>query len=245
MLVRIQTPTPFEIIPQRRRRPVFHTRSFHHDCFLPMRVFHRFLFPTLVLGLFLLAAPPASAQSQATVGEPAPAFTLPDTDGTTHRLSDFEGKYVVLEWLNFECPFVGKHYDSGNMQKLQASYTDKDVVWLSIVSSAEGKQGYYPPKEMKAQMKKHNGDMTAILMDPSGEVGRTYGAKVTPHMYVISPEGTLLYKGGIDDKPTTDEADIKGATNYVSNALDQALNGKEVTPKTAAPYGCTIKYAAK
>jgi peroxiredoxin len=192
--------------------------------------------------VLLVAAPTALAQ--APVGQPAPAFTLPDTQGDKHSLSDFEGKYVVLEWLNFECPFVGKHYDTGNMQKLQKTYTAKDVVWLSIVSSAEGKQGYYPPEKMKAQKKKHDGHMTAILMDPSGEVGRSYGATVTPHMYVINPEGTLIYKGGIDDKPTTDDADVKGATNYVRKALDRAMNGKEVSPQTAPPYGCTIKYAS-
>ena len=195
----------------------------------------------LVLGLGL----PRAVHAQATVGESAPAFTLSDTDGDKHSLSDFEGKYVVLEWLNFECPFVGKHYGTGNMQQLQQTYTKKDVVWLSIVSSAEGKQGYYPPEEMTAQKNKHDAHMSAILMDPSGDVGRTYGATVTPHMYVINPEGTLIYKGGIDDKPTTDEADVKGATNYVDNALTQAMNGKEVDPKTASPYGCTIKYASK
>ena len=191
-------------------------------------------------------APMASAQSnQAEVGEQAPAFTLEAADGDKHSLSDFEGKYVVLEWLNFECPFVGKHYGSGNMQKLQQTYTDEGVVWLSIVSSAPGKQGYYPPKEMVSQKKKHNGNMTAILMDPSGTVGKKYGATVTPHMYVISPEGQLLYRGGIDDKPTTDEADIEGATNYVRGALQAAMNGEAVSPKQAKPYGCTIKYASK
>ena len=196
-----------------------------------------------LLGL-AVAAPMAAAQSQATVGEQAPIFTLTAADGETHSLSDFEGKYVVLEWLNFGCPFVQKHYGSGNMQSLQEEYTEKGVVWLSIVSSAEGKQGYYPPKEMVEQKQKHNGNMTAILMDTSGEVGRKYGAQVTPHMYVINPEGQLVYKGGIDDKPTTDEADIEGATNYVRMALDQAMNGEEVEVKTAQPYGCTVKYAA-
>lgn len=201
---------------------------------------------TIGCALCLLLGPPLTlGQSQATIGEKAPNFTLPDTEGEQHRLADYEGKYVVLEWLNFGCPFVGKHYGSGNMQALQETYTDKGVVWLSIVSSAEGKQGYYPPKEMKAQKEKHNGNMTAILMDPSGTVGRKYGAKVTPHMYVISPEGELLYKGGIDDKPTTDEADIEGANNYVRTALNQAMNGEEVDPKTAPPYGCTVKYAVK
>jgi peroxiredoxin len=207
-------------------------------------VLRRPLFAVLSVCLLLLAAPAASAQSQATVGDSAPNFTLPDTEGEEHTLADYEGKYVVLEWLNFGCPFVGKHYGSGNMQRLQETYTDEGVVWLSIVSSAEGRQGYYPPAEMKAQKKKHNGNMTAILLDPSGTVGKTYGAKVTPHMYVINPDGELIYKGGIDDRPTTDEADIEGATNYVRNALNQAMNGEEVSPKTAQPYGCTVKYAS-
>jgi len=199
------------------------------------------------LGVLLLLAGGvsiASAQSEAAVGEAAPTFVLPDTDGEEHSLADYEGQYVVLEWLNFECPFVGKHYGSGNMQALQETYTEKDVVWLSIVSSAEGRQGYFPPAEMQTQKQKHDAHMDAILMDPSGEVGRTYGATVTPHMYVINPEGELIYKGGIDDKPTTDEADVEGATNYVRNALTQAMNGEEVSPKTAQPYGCTVKYAS-
>lgn len=206
----------------------------------------RTFFVTLICALVSgLVVPISGAQSQATIGEAAPNFTLQDTDGEEHRLSDYEGQYVVLEWLNFECPFVGKHYGSGNMQELQQTFTEKGVVWLSIVSSAKGKQGYYPPDEMKAKKQEHEGQMSAILMDSSGEVGRAYGAKVTPHMYVISPDGELLYKGGIDDKPTTDQADIEGAENYVRNALTQAMNGEEVEPKTAQPYGCTVKYAAK
>ena len=198
-----------------------------------------------LLTVVAFAAPVAAQTDQADIGEPAPDFTLEAADGETHSLSDFEGKYVVLEWLNFECPFVGKHYGSGNMQALQEKYTNEGVVWLSIVSSAPGKQGYYPPKEMIEQKKKHNGNMTAILMDPDGTVGKTYGATVTPHMYVINPDGELVYRGGIDDKPTTDEADIEGATNYVDRALTAVMNGEEVSPKQAKPYGCTIKYASK
>ena len=198
-----------------------------------------------LLTVVAFAAPVAAQTDQADIGEPAPDFTLEAADGETHSLSDFEGKYVVLEWLNFECPFVGKHYGSGNMQALQEKYTDEGVVWLSIVSSAPGKQGYYPPKEMIEQKKKHNGKMTAILMDPDGEIGKTYGATVTPHMYVINSDGELVYRGGIDDKPTTDEADIEGATNYVDRALTAVMNGEEVSPKQAKPYGCTIKYASK
>jgi peroxiredoxin len=194
----------------------------------------------------LVGFAPLTVQAQeASVNQQAPDFTLTAADGETHSLSDFEGKYVVLEWLNYGCPFVQKHYESGNMQKLQESYTEKDVVWLSIVSSAEGKQGHYPPQEMMEQKEKHNGEMTAILMDTSGEVGKMYGAQVTPHMYVINPEGQLIYKGGIDDKPTTDTADIEGATNYVKMALDQATSGEEVAVQTARPYGCSVKYATK
>lgn len=198
-----------------------------------------------LLTVVAFAAPVAAQTDQADIGEPAPDFTLEAADGETHSLSDFEGKYVVLEWLNFECPFVGKHYGSGNMQALQEKYTDEGVVWLSIVSSAPGKQGYYPPKEMIEQKKRHNGNMTAILMDPDGEIGKTYGATVTPHMYVINPDGELVYRGGIDDKPTTDKADIEGATNYVDRSLTAVMNGEEVSPKQAKPYGCTIKYASK
>jgi peroxiredoxin len=206
-----------------------------------IRRFITSVFAVLLIGL----APSGLLAQEATVNQQAPNFTLTAADGETHSLSDFQGKYVVLEWLNYGCPFVQKHYQSGNMQQLQKTYTEKDIVWLSIVSSAEGKQGYYPPNEMLEQKKKHDGEMTAILMDTSGKVGRAYGAQVTPHMYVINPEGQLIYKGGIDDKPTTDTADIEGATNYVQLALDQAMNGGEVEVQTARPYGCTVKYAAK
>lgn len=205
-------------------------------------------FTALALALLtsVVFLPAAVAQTdQAEIGAQAPGFTLNAADGAKHSLADFEGKYVVLEWLNFGCPFVGKHYGSGHMQELQKTYTDKGIVWLSIVSSAPGKQGYYPPKEMVKQKEKHNGNMTAILLDPEGTVGKTYGATVTPHMYIINPDGELIYRGGIDNRPTTDEADIEGATNYVEKALTAAMNGEEVSPKRAKPYGCTIKYASK
>jgi len=211
---------------------------------------------TLVLALLtaVAVAPPVAAQSnQATVGNQAPDFTLTAADGDTHSLSDFEGKYVVLEWLNFGCPYVAQHYGSGHMQQLQKTYGEKDVVWLSIVSSAEGKQGYYPPTEMVKQKEKHNGNMAAILMDTSGEVGRMYGARTTPHMYVVNPEGELVYKGGIDDWATADtgtsipseEYITQTATNYVETSLGQLRSGEEVNPKTARPYGCSVKYASK
>ncbi|MFP4227457.1 MAG: redoxin domain-containing protein [Salinivenus sp.] len=201
--------------------------------------------------LFVFTAPRAAAQSEATIGEAAPGFTLTAADGETHSLSDFEGQYVVLEWLNFGCPYVAQHYGSGHMQELQKTYAEQDVVWLSIVSSAEGKQGYYPPEEMVEQKNEHDGQMTAILMDTSGEVGKTYGARTTPHMYVVNPDGELIYKGGIDDWATADTDDpvpseeyiTETATNYVETSLGQAMNGEEVDPTTAQPYGCSVKYA--
>lgn len=201
----------------------------------------------VLLGLVMVVNP-AAVQAQAgspAVGSQAPDFKLSSTNGEVYSLSDLEGQYVVLEWLNFGCPYVGKHYSSGNMQRLQEKYTEKGVVWLSIVSSAPGTQGYYPPEEMNAQNERRNGQQTAILLDPEGTVGMKYGAKVTPHMYVITPEGELIYKGGIDDKPTTDTADIETATNFVDQALQQAMSGEEVTRKTAPPYGCTVKYASR
>lgn len=204
------------------------------------------LLPAFVVAATVLPPSETTAPDpEAKVGEQAPDFTLQGTDGESYTLSDFEGQYVVLEWLNFECPYVGKHYGSGNMQRLQEKYTDKDVTWFSVVSSAPGKQGHHPPEKMNAKNEEYGGQQTAILMDESGEVGRTYGARTTPHMYVINPEGELIYKGGIDDKPTTDEADIETATNFVSAALDAAMNGEEVETKTAPPYGCSVKYAAK
>lgn len=188
---------------------------------------------------------PAAPAPDAVVGEPAPDFTLQGTDGQSYTLSELQGRFVVLEWLNFGCPYVQKHYNSGNMQALQAKYTEQEVVWLSVVSSAEGKQGYYPPDEMNTKNAEHGGQQTAILMDTSGEVGRMYGARTTPHMYIISPDGTLVYKGGIDDRPTADIADIEPATNYVEMALDAALNGDEIPVQTTPPYGCSVKYAAR
>ena len=178
----------------------------------------------------------------AKVGSAAPDFTLVDTEGTEHTLSDYQGQYVVLEWLNYDCPFVDKHYSSGNMQALQEQYRDQDVVWLSVVSSAPGKQGYFEPDVMNQRTAAHDGQQTAVLMDSEGEVGRQYGAMTTPQMYVISPEGTLLYNGAIDDKPTTSTADVEGATNYVVAALDEAMSGQEVTTSTTQPYGCSVKY---
>ncbi len=199
---------------------------------------------TLVAVLGLALSHMATANSVATVGQTAPAFTLTDTNGKAHSLGDLRGKYVVLEWVNFDCPFVGKHYGSGNMQKLQKTYTARDVVWLSINSSAPGKQGNFTPARINALMKDKGAAPTAYLLDPEGTVGRAYGAKTTPHMYVIDPAGLLIYAGGIDDKPSTDVADIATARNFLSAALDEALAGKTVSVKSSQPYGCSVKYAS-
>ncbi|MFN3683017.1 MAG: thioredoxin family protein [Fimbriimonadaceae bacterium] len=181
--------------------------------------------------------------SQAQVGQPAPAFTLKDTEGKSHSLSSFKGKYVVLEWTNHQCPFVVKHYASGNMQKLQKWAKDKGVVWLTILSSAPGKQGYLEPAEAKRLMKEQGFNSTAYLFDTDGKVGKAYGARTTPHMYVIDPKGTLIYMGGIDDKPTANQADIAGARNHVMEALKEAMAGKAVSVPSTQPYGCSVKYA--
>ena len=188
----------------------------------------------------LLAAGTAFTAPQ--VGQPAPAFTLTDSNGQSHNLSDFKGKFVVLEWLNHGCPFVVKHYESGNMQNLQKEYTGKDVVWLSIVSSAPGKQGHMSPEETNKAKAEKGSAATAILLDEDGKVGKLYDAKVTPELYVINPEGVLVYMGAIDDKNSTDAADVAGAKNYVKQALDEAMAGKPVSEPTTAAYGCSVKY---
>ena len=175
-------------------------------------------------------------------GQPAPEFTLTDSNGKSHKLSDFKGKFVVLEWLNHGCPFVVKHYGSGNMQRLQKEYTGKDVVWLSIASSASGKQGHMSPEETNKTKEEKGSSATAVLLDEDGTVGKLYDAKVTPELYVINPEGVLIYAGAIDDKKSTDPADVAGAKNYVKQALDEAMAGKPVSEPTITAYGCGIKY---
>ena len=172
----------------------------------------------------------------------APNFTLTDTNGTEHSLSDFAGKTVVLEWFNAGCPFVMKHYSKGNMQTLQADYTDKGVVWLSIVSSAPGKQGHGSAADHNAKMSEWKMKPSAILMDEDGAVGKSYDAKVTPHMFVINPEGEIVYNGAIDSKRSTNADDIPNSTNYVKAALDAVLAGEAVEVATTQPYGCSVKY---
>ena len=183
-----------------------------------------------------------SAANAATVGQPAPAFTLNDTNGKAVKLADYKGKTVVLEWHNPECPFVKKHYDSANMQGLQSKYTKDDVVWLAVSSTEPGHQDYKKPDVMNGILKASKASPTAYLMDESGATGKNYGAKTTPHMYVINGQGTLVYAGGIDDKRSSNIADVKIAKNFVSAALDEMKAGKPVSVATATPYGCSIKY---
>lgn len=179
----------------------------------------------------------------AKVGSAAPDFTLTDTNGKKQSLSAYKGKLVVLEWLNHGCPFVKKHYSSGNMQALQKEYSGKGVIWLSIVSSAEGKQGFQSNAEHNAAMKAASAKPTAILVDSDGKVGHMYGAKTTPHMFVINKKGDLAYAGAIDDKSSADAEDVKSAKNYVRAALDALLKGKVPQVASTQSYGCSVKYA--
>lgn len=194
----------------------------------------------LVLAMSLGLSTMAEAAA-AKVGEMAPNFTAVDSNGETHSLSDFEGQYVVLEWHNHQCPFVKKHYDSGNMQMLQKN-AGEDVVWLTINSSAEGKQGNVTAEEANKLTKSRGAAPTAILFDESGEIGRSYGAKTTPHMFVIDQQGVLRYAGAIDDNSSADPADAKTANNYVMAALEDLRAGDEVAVSETRPYGCSVKY---
>lgn len=178
----------------------------------------------------------------AEVGKPAPAFKLKSAQGDEVSLEQFKGKPVVLEWNNFDCPFVKKHYSSGNLPKLQQAYIAKGVVWLLINSAAEGKQGYLSPSDYAARAAKDGAKSSGLLLDSKGEVGKAYGAKTTPHMFVIDGEGKLVYSGALDSKATTTVSDIDSAENYVAAALDAVLAGKEVKTTTTQPYGCGVKY---
>ena len=184
----------------------------------------------------------SNAEAAPVVGEPAPGFTATDTNGVEHNLSDFRGKNVVLEWSNHDCPFVLKHYEPGNMQKLQAAATENDVVWLTIVSSAEGKQGHVSAEEANKIMDEVGAKSTARILDPTGEIGKLYGAKTTPHMFVIDKEGTLVYAGAIDSDSSFKQSSIEGATNYVTEALASLEKGEEIKVASTKPYGCSVKY---
>lgn len=176
------------------------------------------------------------------VGDPAPGFTAIDSHGKPQKLSDYKGKYVVLEWHNQGCPYTRKHYESGNMQQLQKKWTDKGVVWFTVISSGPGMQGFVTPTQEDEYLQKMHASPTAVLMDVTGTLGHLYDAKTTPEMFVISPDGTVVYEGAIDDRPTTDQKDIAGAKNYVDAALSEAMASKPVTEAATRPYGCSVKY---
>lgn len=194
----------------------------------------------MAFGVLALAAMPVMAAVQ--TGQAAPDFMGTDVNGETFKLSDYKGKKVILEWTNHKCPFVVKHYDSGNMQKTQATATDQGVVWVSIVSSATGKQGHTTPTEAKAIMDEAGSHATTRVLDPSGEIGKLYAAKTTPHMFIIDESGTLVYQGAIDSNSSPRQSAIDGAKNYVLAALDELNAGQPVTDATTAPYGCSVKY---
>lgn len=191
----------------------------------------------------LLISTAVAAAHAVSIGQPAPDFALTDVNGKAVKLSDFKGKHVVLEWTNPGCPFVQKHYNSNNMQSLQKDATSKGVVWLSVNSTNKSATDYLEPTKLNAKMNgEWKGASSYLLMDETGKAGMAYEAKTTPHMYVIDPNGKLVYAGGIDDKRSANPADVKTAKNFVRAALDETLAGKPITVATSTPYGCSIKY---
>ena len=206
----------------------------------------KIIFAALCLGaaLGIVVTAENARAALASVGQRAPDFTLQGGDGKAHSLSDYKGKFVVLEWTNPNCPFVHKFYDSGTMQTLQKTETGKGVIWLRINSSAVSSSDHQTASEIAAYEKKYQVAATGSLIDSDGTVGHLYGARTTPHMFVIDPKGDLIYAGGIDSKPSTDPEDIASATNYVTAALDEVMAGKPVMTPTARPYGCSVKYAS-
>lgn len=194
---------------------------------------------TLIASLFFVAALHADMQQP---GQDAPDFTLVGADGKEHSLSDYKGKWVVLEWVNYGCPFVKKQYGSGNMQALQKKYTGEDVAWLTICSSAPGKQGYMTADEAATVNAEMKTEQTAYLLDSDGKVGKLYGAKTTPQMVVINPDGEVVYHGAIDSIKSANPKDIEKATNYVSAALDAGMAGEPIAVAQSQPYGCSVKY---
>jgi peroxiredoxin len=198
----------------------------------------------LITALLTIAAASTAlfAADSPAVGTNAPDFSLTDSKGKTQSVSQYKGKYVVLEWFNPECPFVKKHYGSGNMQKLQEESTAKGVVWLTIDSSAPGLEGNLTAGQANAKMTEWKTKQTALVLDPDGKAGQAYGAKNTPHMFVINPEGKIVYEGAIDSKASANPSDIPNATNYVKVALEESLAGKTVSNANTKPYGCSVKY---
>ena len=182
------------------------------------------------------------ASAAPTIGTPAPLFSGQASDGKTYNLADYKGKFVVLQWYNKDCPFIHKHYDSGNMQKLQDTYGKKGVVWFEVISSAAGHEGYMTASQAQENRIKSATKSDATLLDPDGKIGLAYGAKTTPHMFVIDPKGILIYQGAIDDHNSADADDIPKSKNYVAAALDEAMAGKPVSTPSTHPYGCGVKY---
>lgn len=193
----------------------------------------------LIFTLFMAAA---AAFASVETGSKAPDFTLTDTKGVSHNLSDFAGKYVILEWTNHQCPFVVKHYKNGDMQALQKEMTEEGAVWLQIVSSAPGKQGHISPSEGETLRTERQMHSTAMLLDENGAVGRAYDARTTPHTYLIDPSGTLIYQGAIDSIKSTRPADVSKATNYLKAAFASVQAGKPIEKATTKAYGCSVKY---
>jgi peroxiredoxin len=185
----------------------------------------------------------AGAGAEVKVGQPAPDFKATDSHGKTVQLSELRGKTVVLEWTNNGCPYVRKHYNSGNMQALQKKYTAEGVVWLTVASSPQGEQGYVTPEQANEDTRTRNAAPTAVLMDSKSNISRLYGAQVTPHMFVIDAKGTVAYAGAIDSIRSADPADVPKATNYVAQALEELKAGKPVSVASTRAYGCTVKYA--
>jgi hypothetical protein len=199
------------------------------------------MFIALLPALLLCATPQLNAGAK--VGAAAPDFTGTASTGKTFHLADYRGKFVVLEWHNNGCPYVQKHYNSGNMQRLQKQWTSQGVAWFTILSSAQGEQGYMTASDENTYLSKMQAAPTAALLDPKGQIGHLYDAKTSPHMIVINPQGVVIYDGAIDDRPTPDPSSLQGARNYVSLALTQAMAGKTVETATSRPYGCSVKYA--
>jgi len=192
--------------------------------------------------LTTLAFCPPTALANVAAGQSAPEFTLTDIQGKPQKLSAYKGKYVVLEWFNSECPFVQKHYESGNMQSLQKRYGEKGVVWLTINSTSTDSSNYRDPARSQQIVKDWKINSAALMLDTEGTVGHAYGARTTPHVWVIDPSGKVIYTGGIDDKATYRADDVKTAKNFVAVALDESMSGKPVSVPSAAPYGCSVKY---
>ena len=196
----------------------------------------------LVIALAMMLAWAGESRAEVETGKPAPDFSFTDIEGASGKLSDFKGKVVVLEWFNHGCPFVRKHYDSNKMQSLQRKYTEKDVVWIAINSTGDGYQDYRNAEESIRDVDSNGTSATYVVLDPEGKIGTLYGAKTTPHMFIINKDGTIVYQGAADDIKSTDIADIEKANNYIDAALTEVLAGEPVTVPETKSYGCSVKY---